>query len=299
MESTQSGISSQNENDIQSSVEKPEDKKAKKNSIFTINNFAKVVAFFTVFTGTFGLCYQKGLIDAMGLGNISGNYSVEEIFYSAFIGYIAILEKIIEVGLLDMIYEFYGRNLITLVLAASVIFILFKYRDEIKDWVGNAKSNSIKTASNLSGKVQLLLTWLGAAVVATLVTIVQAMWMYVVLLVGFVFLFPAFFGYQAGWNKANVMRESPVCIPHSEYKGDAKFIRQCTHIVINGQKLVGRVLLENSSGYFMRLNSGFIFTSKDGSICAFAKDEMLDGLNLKTFEFAKGQIDKFCQIVEN
>lgn len=42
----------------------------------------KIIGLFAIFSGIYGVSYQKGMIIGMGVGNINGNYDVREIFNS-------------------------------------------------------------------------------------------------------------------------------------------------------------------------------------------------------------------------
>ncbi len=67
-----------------------------------IKLIAIIFSFTTVFSSLYGLGYQKGLILEMGLGNLAGNYEINEIINSAISGYIHIFAKIARLSPLDI-----------------------------------------------------------------------------------------------------------------------------------------------------------------------------------------------------
>jgi len=283
--------------DIPKEVKIEENEKQEvKDPIYSFKNIAKFFALSTVITGTFGLCYQKGAIESMQLGNLSGNYTVEEIFNSALMGYVYILNNATKVKAVDIALELFAPMFTVAFILATVLYFIYKKRCSIRTWATKAKSMTVDNAKNMPAIIQLLATWIGALIGSIVLLVVHISGIYALLTFFAVLLLPAVFGYSIGSEKVAETMEKPPCIAISETNKKSKHIRQCTHVSIGGKQLSGMLILENKSGYYMRLNEGFIYASKDGKTCIYSKDTIRKKVNPNTFVFPRGQVDEFCGI---
>ena len=69
-------------------------------------------------------------------------------------------------------------------------------------------------------------------------------------------------GYDSGqaFIEDNMTRQPCAVVTKKTLQG--KYARQCTQIVIKGKSIMGEILLENTTGYYLRTNNAFLYLSK-------------------------------------
>lgn len=274
----------------------PEKYRSNKESVVTFRNTAKVFAFLTIFTGVFGLCYQKGMVHSMNLGNMAGNYDTQEVFISALSGYMYIFENLTEVTAEAIFVDIFWPTFALLLILSTVFVLSLQYKDKIRATASQLKAKiSLRDRNSLSSKILLPAAWLSSLATAGAVSLIQVISVYTILATFAILLIPSALGHAIGAKKATEAINNPPCIDASEINQKSNIIRQCTHLKIDGKELSGKIMLENISGYFMRLNTGFIYASKDGKTCIYSKDTQTEGKDLDEFNFEKDQIDGFCR----
>lgn len=267
-----------------------------KTPIFTFRNTAKFFAFLTIFTGAFGLCYQKGMIQAMQLGNMAGSYDAQEVFISALSGYIYIFENLTEVTAEAIFIDLFWPVCALLLILSTTFALAFQHKNRITTSLRQLKAKLfLRKKNSLSNKLHYPIAWLASLAIAGTISLIQVIGLYTMLAVFAILLLPSALGHTIGAKNATDAMDHPPCISASETNPKSKIIRQCTHLTIDGKELSGKIMLENKSGYFMRLNTGFIYASKDGKTCIYSKDTRREGKDLGKFDFDKGQIDRFCE----
>ena len=119
---------------------------------------------------------------------------------------------------------------------------------------------------------------------------------FIIRLIG-AFLLPSLLGLLSGFNYIAEIKTNDVCVPLKNKtisKGD--IITQCPQLIIRGHKLAGKIILENSVGYYIHVNNGFIYTFKDKEGCIYSKFEVIKHPEDTFTGFTEKQIDSFCNV---
>ena len=112
-------------------------------------------------------------------------------------------------------------------------------------------------------------------------------------------LLPALIGYLLGGSKVDTVMDNPPCAHTTEESIEQKYIRQCTQLKMNGETVMGDILLETSDAYFLHLNKSFLYLKKDGNVCISSKFELTENIkDIKSFKFEKDQTDDLCNAIE-
>ncbi len=238
-----------------------------------IDFWLKLFALGALFTGVFGLGFQKGMISAMGLGNLNGNYELREVFNSAVFGLFHLFTLVKEPGDLDLFNSLSGLVLITLFSGCLLGLTAAAVSMAVPDQLENVFSRLIKFTNWLvqpswhSIYIYPIISALFAAIGALLV----ALFRYVMVGLAAFLLLAMLAGHIIGEAKINSELADDVCRDVDDELRKRDHLRQCTQIVINGRPIMGVVLLENQEGYFIKRNDAFAYIKKDGTGCIFSK----------------------------
>lgn len=232
----------------------------------------------------------------MGIGNLNGNYDIREIFNSAVFGYMHILENIKDTNTIDIISASWGL-IIPFTIVGIFSPIIYNCRASLETLPSTVKEKT----KNLFLYVSSSYIW--SPIVGTLFGAIVNVVGSVLAIITFVLLgisiLPALLGYLSGAAKIKSIKGNPTCGNLTEEMLKREYANQCTQIIINGKKIMGEVLLENSEGYFMHLNRSFLYLSKDGNICIYSKYEKTDTIKeIKDFEFKPSQIENICKNIK-
>ncbi|MEC4728220.1 hypothetical protein HWQ46_22035 [Shewanella sp. D64] len=259
----------------------------------------KIFGLMTLASALFGVGYQKGVILAMGLGNLSGNYEVREIFNSAVLGYIHLMSKLgidsYWKGLASVLNRilFHSPALIFIVMLSLALVTLYRNNNQVKEVAVKVKKSSLVLFNKVWVKFSLMVLGLASSITAilvTLITLTHLIPMFVVIL-----LLPTLFGYMAGSDYIKEGMDRDVCSVVTTEMIKDKYIRQCTQILINGKKIMGEIVLENTKGYYIHRNNSFVYAAKDGKSCfysIFEKTEIVK--STKNFTFKDEELSSFC-----
>ncbi|MDB2386170.1 hypothetical protein N9W21_02350 [Shewanella sp.] len=261
----------------------------------------KVFGLMTVASALFGVGYQKGVILAMGLGNLSGNYEVREVFNSAILGYIHLIGKLgidnYWNGLTSELNRilFHSPALIFIIMLSLVFATLYRSNNQVKVVTKKVKKSSAMLFNKVWVKFSLMVLGLTSGITAILVTgitLAHLMPIFVAIL-----LLPTLMGYMAGNDYINQGMGSDVCAVASTEMLKEKHIRQCTQILINGKKIMGEIVLENAKGYYIHRNRSFVYAAKDGKSCLYSIFEETDiAESTKGFSFKDETLSSFCGV---
>ena len=266
----------------------------KEESKSTSTRIAKIFGLIAILSGIFGVSFQKGMIIKMELGNLNGNYDVREIFNSAVFGYIEFFEKLSQVKIIELMSANWWVSIAFLVVGFFVP-ILYKHRYNIDEYRENIKEKIKAVLEKIAGSY--IWSPLVAGILGVFANFLMAFMSYSLLFLSGVLLLPALLGYIVGGSKIDSIMDKPPCVAISKESSEQKYIRQCTHLRINGIEIRGDILLENSDAYFIHLNESFLYIRKDGSVCASSKFKLSEDIeNKEIFEFEKNQTDKLCKL---
>lgn len=251
----------------------------------------------TVFLGIgatmFGFGYQKGLLVAMNLGNLSPNYEIRETANSAVLGLMYILNKIHDTALSS---SFNHPSTWIIAIMFAVFGLGFAHTKRVhhinKDAIPFKKATEFFTATYH----KLSRSYTFAAITGGLIGFVTSMSAKVLLLTLLSFsILPGVLGYLVGIQFISEEKTKPSCGDVSDLNQNGKFLNQCTQININGKKIRGEITLETKDSYFVKLNESFLYITKDGKNCMyskFVKRESVDAID--DFEFPNSQVDDIC-----
>lgn len=122
---------------------------------------------------------------------------------------------------------------------------------------------------------------------------------YTVLMLTGLLLLPALIGYLLGGGKIDTIMDNPPCKAITEGISEHKYIRQCTQLKMNGETVMGDILLETNDAYFLHLNKSFLYIKKDGKVCISSKFEFTEEIkDIESFEFERDQTDHLCNEIE-
>ena len=278
----------------------------------TLNLILKITGLTTLFTGVFGLGFQKGMLLSMGLGNLNGNYELREIFNSAIFGGLHVFSLLNELIVVNVWSEFWkyilwGVGICIVIGVVGAFFANFK-PENIEKLKSKCNWIVIKIFNRETAKKILAPSWwsylfypivlaLTYSVVASVLFITR----YLLLGVGAAILLFSLLGYVVGESYVKTRYEVDPCVSITKEILKNEIVRQCTQVVINNKKIMGEILLENSAGYFLKRNDSFVFLKKDGQGCIYSKFVLTDELNVNNgnpYDFTKidKELDKFCSM---
>ncbi|GGP68811.1 hypothetical protein [Shewanella saliphila] len=268
-------------------------------SVDSLNWVLKLFGLMTLVSALFGVGYQKGVILAMGLGNISGNYEVREVFNSAVLGYIHLMSKLgidnYWGSLADRLNAilFHSPFLIIIALLSVIIASMYFRSARVRVAVNKVKRTSQRLAKRVWIKSSLIVIGLVSSFtvfMAAGVTLAHLIPMLVAVL-----LLPTLIGYMAGNDYIKQSMSGDVCVVATAKMLKEEHIRQCTQILINGNKIMGEIVLENASGYYIHRNRSFVYVAKDGKSCLYSIFEKSDiAKTAEDFSFEDEGLSSFC-----
>lgn len=260
--------------------------------------FNKVIKFFgliTVISGVYGVSYQKGMIMAMNLGNLSGNYDVREIFNTATLGYVDIFLKIIRIDVIDLLV----KNLYLVVVFAFIGLCCafgYKKRDNIDRYVSSSKAQFKAFLTKIVGSYWL--STLCGAIIGIVSNFISIFIAYIFLFFSVILILPALVGYLTGFDKIQSIMENPACGDATEEMYEKPFFRQCTQIQTKNNQIQGEILLENHEAYFVYQNDSFLYLKKDKVTCMSSKFLATNIVQDKDdLKFPDNESDKLCQSI--
>ena len=264
---------------------------------------AKFLSITTAITAAFGFYYQKGLINGMHLGNAQGSYGVKEIFSSALEGYLYIFIKIQsaiqEYSIIKIFNVFSTPTMITSLIVTTSLLVacsLWRRKKRAEPALDILKT----TFKKLNNKWT---AWVLANIIPQVfllfIASITPLFLGLVLMIFSFILVPSALGYEVGKSRANEIDRRP-CKSFMEISATKKNnqdpLYQCTHLTVKGKALMGEIILENNNGYYMRVNTGFLFATKNGNLCIYSKDtdKTIQEVDINAFRFDSPQIDNFC-----
>jgi len=276
-----------------------------KKPVDTLTLIIKLTAVATIVTAVFGVGYQKGMIIQMGLGNLSGNYELREIFNSSILGYLHIFDSITSVKASLLVKALLGFGVILVIAFATLGLTLALFADVDREKLlkksKRSRKKMRKRLKNIrdSSWIYFFYPLFGGLFGAFLSISTVAIGYISVIASAALITFPLL-GYLTGAGKIHSEVKKPSCVALSEESLLSEDIAQCTQILINEKRITGEILLENGEGYFIKRNSAFAFISKDGKRCVFRKYytkarnnyAKVEDINFK--ELDSGELDNFC-----
>ena len=261
---------------------------------FKFIGWAKISAVAAFVSTIIGVAFQKGMLEKMGFGNMSGNYQIEEIISSAIHVYLMIGNSITELSTWKMLLT--NSYIVMLFFVMGPILWLAHNKHGRVDHIRSEVNNYVAVKLNrarASGPVFTLISTLTGVFVwgAT------GLFKYVLVLLFAVALLPIYMSYAYGQKYVSGLTESRVCSSMNEDSLKKNLVRQCTHLTIKGHEITGRLILERPDGYFFQTDSAFIFINKSGDQCLFSgylnKSDM-KGKRAEDLSFKNTQIQSAC-----
>ncbi len=84
---------------------------------------------------------------------------------------------------------------------------------------------------------------------------------------------------------------------------EEEYIVQCTQVILDGKRVKGEIVLENSEGYFMHVFGGaFMYISKDRNTCVYSSyiaTEDNDRQDDEEFSFSDTELEVTCGLISN
>lgn len=246
------------------------------NNWFNIKVVSIYVAVFIWLNSVFGVAVQKGMVNAMHLGNMRGDYSPQEVFYSTVVGINTVLNSLS----LSLIFEDILLFSLTLFAILSIVGFIFAFiyknpslLDSVKDYLKDKKQEYFTDMEDKNTPYLLALLF---AVFGTLAGLAFAILtrIFVVVLLALLVL-PAYLGYITGQRYINDLKDTRPCVSSKSLPAEQTISWECTHLSINKSPVLGKVLLETNKGYFFHLNTAFLYISKDGKICAYSRSNLI------------------------
>jgi|APSaa5957512535_1039671.scaffolds.fasta_scaffold35441_2 hypothetical protein len=214
------------------------------------------------------------MIAEMNLGHLDTSFDIKEIFYSAALGGFKLLEHIISNDIwnnmhIDWILVI---SLSIIALICSFIYKSKRARDTIK--LENIQ-NTIKAFFKTSALAPIIAALLGATSGILTNVIVYVVIITLTVIILSILMLPGIFGYLSGSKYINSIMENPSCGVQltAEEISKSKYVHQCTQITIDDQQLTAKIILANSSGYFLHLNKSFLYIEKTRVACVSAQYE--------------------------
>ncbi|WP_019676930.1 hypothetical protein [Arsukibacterium perlucidum] len=223
-----------------------------------------VVAFISTFVG---VAFQKGMMQKMGFGNMSGNYQIEEIIANALHAYLMTIDAITKISTWKVLVA-NSYIILAFILMALVVWLADKKKDHIERLQKRSK-NYVQSRLQKSFSSSYGATILGA-LLGAFVWLGTGLFKYVLVLVFAVLLLPIYASYALGQKYIGGLMDNDVCLSVSEKTKDKEVAQQCTQLTIKGNKLMGRLILERHDGHFLQTNEAFIFISKNGEKCLYS-----------------------------
>ncbi len=271
----------------------------------SVANLTKTLAILTIFSGTFGVGYQKGMILQMGLGNLSGNYEIKEVFNSAVLGFMHLWKKMNHFSFSEYLSVFYEISLVFvpafLILGLIILFIdttRSSSKEGEKSHV-DAFIEKVHFFFTKSKKRLYVVYGLLGSLIGLLFSIVAAGAVHVILFLCTAFVFIPLAGYLTGISeiKSNISKDP--CRHANSTDMEQEYVQQCTQIVIGGKTISGEIILENADGYFLKRNQSFVFIQKDANACIYVKYYIKEEEEYKkasdiSFTSVDSELEQFC-----
>lgn len=261
-----------------------------------------VMGLATVVSGLFGLACQKAMILGMKLGNLSGNYEIEEVYNSAVIGYFWLYKKLLETDFLPILAKDIYSDMVFFILSFGLFYVTHFYYSNPK----KAKSHFEKLDSGFfylfgnSVLPRLLASFIGATLaIMTKVMGVILTYAGILLLLSFLLL-PSITGYIVGEKLIQSKIEHNTCetVSLDEYKN--KYVHQCPHLKVRGKEVKGEIIFENQEAYYISVNDGFLYMAKENDTCMYSKYELTELFKKSKEEgFKKSQLDEICPMTNS
>lgn len=260
------------------------------------SGIAKGFGILITLTTMFGVAFQKGMLEAMGMGNINGNYDLVEIFTFAIFEYIRFFDKFFTISGYTIFWDNWH-------VFAAILFVIicapFTYKQKYNL---NKKKRFVKIFINRIFRkfseykfVSLVLRLISGVAVNILLFFLTG----AIILLSIVIIFPVLIGFLAGNSYIDSKKHSrPPCLSIKETAQSSIFIDQCSQISFNGKIIKGEILLESREGYFLRTNTSFLYFNKDGTICIsskFVKRSDVSEIGINEFKFPVDETDSFCE----
>lgn len=256
------------------------------------------VLMFFVGGGSFGVFVQKGMIEAMGLGNIQGEYSVDEIVNSAALGAAHVF-----VALLDIkFWEVFLKDISVPIIISMMLFLLgvivFWKDFSVFQFLKNHQINfdEIKYSKKLkwcAPFIMGILAFPGFFMMLVLFTLIVGLFCILVLII-------PIFGTMIGSHQISSKIDEDPCVGFEGESYKSERVRQCTHFSINGRQITGQILLQNKTGYFMKTNNAFLYFDNKGETCIYSKYDTKANVEVRSNNdkplFLKSEIDTFCNL---
>lgn len=264
-----------------------------------LNTLIKISGVATLYTGAFGLGFQKGLIWNTQLENLSGSYDVKEIFSSAVQGGIHVFELVSEANVFHDLDELLGIFVVSILtcLISGGFILLVNLASKKRNTFESIKSFfSIET---FSIKKYLIFSLLFSIIIAPIVYLINAITKFIMIVVLLVLLGFSAIGFWAGESWLHTSIKNDPCIALTDKMKKAERVHQCTQLYFRGKKLMGEVILENSEGYIIKRNESFLYYSKDGTRCFYSKviltnEKKYDISKEVNFSLVDPVITQFC-----
>jgi hypothetical protein len=271
-----------------------------------LSSFKIVLILFTLYGGgSFGLSIQKGMIESMGLGNMQGSYSVNELIGSTVFGLLYVFEKVPPIDWTSLIFSWdslFSGSVAFFVLYIMGVLMFQKDHPWIKkcnDFLSFSKNvQSIK--EDKGHKKPIIMAFLGFFAVILSKYVAPII---ILAIVACSLLIPTL-GLTIGENRIKDAKKTLPCKSLAQLKSTEPdtVIRQCTNFVIKQHAFKGRIWLENDKGFFIQVNGAFLYIAKDGGYCASAKYGVYKNFKDRKEKigdgFEKSLIDKSCQVTE-
>jgi hypothetical protein len=250
-----------------------------------------VISFVSTFVG---IAFQKGAIESMGFGNLSGSYQIQEVVASAIYAYLILGNLILEISVWKILI---GTIFVVLVFPfMGVVFWVLKTYEEkierlkqpIKNYFkprSDSESHSMSKTAILMSFVGLI-PWIGTGMVK-----------YVLVFFIGITLLPVYASHALGQRYIEKLSANDPCVPISAKTKITSIVHQCTQLTIKGKKLSGRMIYERNDGYFFQVDNAYIFVQKNGDGCiysGFLRKSEMENIDIQNLSFENSEIENLC-----
>lgn len=236
----------------------------------------KVLTIISICSAQFGLGFQKGMLEKMGLGNISGNYSVQELLYSSIYGAAYILElasKVIS-NWKALFGDFWVFSIVAFI-GSLIVFLIVCFKDPVKQFASNKGPGITNFFKN--EKLLAIYLFFGAQI-AYLFSKLVVFWLLMTLIT--VSILPFILGHKIGQYHVSEAINQPPCGKLTEEMLDKQdHVRECTHFSHKGNLLRGKIFLEKENAVIFQTNNAFLSLGKTGDRCIFSSYQESEEVN--------------------
>lgn len=234
---------------------------------FKFIGWAKISAIAAFVSTIIGVAFQKGMLEGMGFGNLSGNYQIEEIISSAIRVYLMIANSVTELSswkmLLSNIYI-----LVLFIVMGPILWFAHNKAGQIENFRSSAKNYAGKKLRSIGASGR------STTIISTLVGMVMwgatGLFKFVIIFAFAVAFLPIYMSYSFGQKFINGMISNEPCAQMKKETLNADIVRQCAHLTIKGHEVTGRLILERPDAFIFQTNGAFIFISKSGDHCLYS-----------------------------